>query len=160
GRAANEGLRLSRGDWILLLNPDTTVATDFLDNLFTLLDRLAAPTEARVGIVGLGLRDADGKAQPSGGPFPPLSATLLRLLLPRRLRKYGGAASWVTGCGLLARRACLQELGGFDPDFFLYYEDVDLCRRATAAGWVVRQESTPALVHHRPLHGRPVAAHL
>src|SRR5262249_9656941 len=67
GRAANEGLRLSRGDWILLLNPDTTVATDFLDNLFTLLDRLAAPTEARVGIVGLGLRDADGKAQPSGG---------------------------------------------------------------------------------------------
>ena len=43
-----------------------------------------------------------------------------------------GAVDWVTGCCLLAHRACWDDLGGFDPGFFLYYEDVDFCRRAIA----------------------------
>jgi N-acetylglucosaminyl-diphospho-decaprenol L-rhamnosyltransferase len=155
-RAANEGFRLSRGDWLLFLNPDTTVAAGFLDEVLALVER----TPADAGIVGLGLRDVDGTVQASAGPFPRLSTTLLGLLRPRRLRKYGGPADWVTGCGLLARRACLQQLGGFDPTYFLYYEDVDLCRRAAADGWAVGHEATPALVHHHPLHGRPVAPHV
>lgn len=155
-RAANEGIRLSRGDWLLFLNPDTTVEPGFLDNVIALAERTAAD----VGLVGLRLRDADGAVQASAGPFPRLASTLLRLLLPRKRRKYGGATDWVTGCGLLARRQCLAELQGFDPAFFLYYEDVDLCRRAVAAGWSVRHEPSPALVHHRPLHGRPVAPHV
>jgi GT2 family glycosyltransferase len=67
---------------------------------------------------------------------------------------------WVTGCCLLVRRDCLQELGGFDEDFFLYYEDVDLCRRARARGWSVWYEPEVAVVHHRPLHRRRVPAAL
>ena len=51
-------------------------------------------------------------------------------------------ADWVTGCCLLVRRDCLEQLGGFDPDFFLYYEDVDLCRRAREQGWTVAFEPT------------------
>jgi GT2 family glycosyltransferase len=66
----------------------------------------------------------------------------------------------VTGCCLLLRRACLEDLGGLDEDFFLYYEDVDLCQRARARGWSVWYEPGLRVVHHRPLHGRPVPAHL
>jgi N-acetylglucosaminyl-diphospho-decaprenol L-rhamnosyltransferase len=63
---------------------------------------------------------------------------------------------WVTGCCLLLRRACVQDLGGLDERFFLYYEDVDLCRRARARGWSVWYEPKLRVTHHHPLHGRRV----
>jgi N-acetylglucosaminyl-diphospho-decaprenol L-rhamnosyltransferase len=65
---------------------------------------------------------------------------------------------WVTGCCMLLRRGCVEELGGLDRDFFLYYEDVDLCRRARAKGWSVWFEPKIKAVHHHPLHTRPVPA--
>src|SRR5262245_14326977 len=138
-RAVNEGVRLSRGQWVLLLNPDVTVADDFLDDVQALAER----TPATVGIVGLGLRDRDGRPQGSAGPFPSFIGTLLGLLRPRAWRKYyhstqASAVDWVSGCGLLVRRQVLAELDGLDPAFFLYYEDVDLCRRARSRGWEVR----------------------
>lgn len=165
-RAVNEGVRLSRGDWVLLLNPDVSVPAGFLDRVEALTARLDR-TEPRTGIVGLSLRDPDGTPQPSTGPFPTFLGTLARLLLPRRWRKYDlgrapheRAADWVTGCCLLVRRRVLEELGGLDPAFFLYYEDVDLCRRARRLGWQVRHEPDIAVVHHHPLHGRPPSAYL
>jgi GT2 family glycosyltransferase len=161
-RAVNEGCRLGRGDWFLLLNPDVTIGPRFADEALALVNRLdvAGPS---VGIVGLGLRNDDGSRQLSSGPFPTLWGTLGRLLLPRWRRKYSAppadrasAVNWVTGCGLLVRRRCWDELGGFDRSFFLYYEDVDLCRRALALGWEVRHEPGLSLVHHHPLHTRRV----
>jgi len=58
------------------------------------------------------------------------------------------------------RRECFQDLGGFDEDFFLYYEDVDFCRRADARGWNVWYEPRLQAIHHHPLHTREVPAHL
>jgi GT2 family glycosyltransferase len=159
-RAANEGCRLSRGRWLLLLNPDMTAPPGFLDEVLAVADRL--PNNA--GVVGFGLRHGDGSDQLSAGPFPTLAGTLARLVLPRRRRKYQrldpGRASevdWVTGCCLLVRRDCFEQVGGFDPGFFLYYEDMDLCRRARARGWTVWYEPGLCLVHHRPLHTRDVS---
>jgi GT2 family glycosyltransferase len=165
-RAANEGARLSRGDWLLLLNPDMTVPPGFLDAVVRLTRRWEA-ARPRAGILGFRLRHADGSPQRSAGPFPTLFGTLARLLLPRAWRKYhlhpdGGRrpVPWVSGCCLLVRRDCFAELGGFDGGFFLYYEDVDLCRRARSRGWSVWYEPALTLVHHRPLHVRRVPAHL
>jgi GT2 family glycosyltransferase len=162
-RAANEGCRLSRGDWVLLLNPDVTLEPGFADAVLAVTER----EEPRVGVVGFRLRNPDGTPQPSTGPFPTLGGTLLRLLLPRSRRKYDAgppnarrAVDWATGCCLLIRRACWQQLGGLDRDYFLYYEDVDLCRRARAAGWAVVYEPTPSAIHHNPLHGRAVPPHI
>ncbi len=166
GRAANEGCRLSRGGWLLLLNPDVTLPPGFLEDALTLAERWERE-RPRAGIVGLGLRDPDGSRQLSAGPAPTLLGSLARLLLPRRWRKYSltqgerrGPVDWVTGCCLLVRRDCWADLGGFDPDFFLYYEDVDLCRRAWQRGWSVWYEPALSLVHHHPLHGRQVPAHI
>jgi N-acetylglucosaminyl-diphospho-decaprenol L-rhamnosyltransferase len=163
-RAVNEGCRLSQGEWFLLLNPDTTLAEGFLDGVLELADGLSAH-DPRAGIVGFHLRNADGSQQLSTGPFPTLASTLGRLLLPRRRRKYQTPRAtercrvpWVTGCCLLLRRACLQQLGGLDEEFFLYYEDVDLCLRAREQGWSVWYEPNLAVVHHHPLHCRPVPA--
>jgi GT2 family glycosyltransferase len=165
-RAANEGCRLSRGSWFLLLNPDVTAPEGFLDDVFKLGECLQ-DEEPRVGILGFGLQNSDGTRQRSAGPFPSLGSTLARLALPRKRRKYhwqshakSAAARWVTGCCVLVRGDCFRELGGFDEDFFLYYEDVDLCRRALARGWTVREEPALRVVHHHPLHKRKVPPHL
>jgi GT2 family glycosyltransferase len=162
-RAVNEGVRLSRGEWFLLLNPDVSVEADFLDRALAYAERLAVE-EPRAGIVGFRLRDPDGGPQHSAGPFPTLFRTLARLLLPRARRKYlplpGSTrrrVDWVTGCCLLIRRECWEQVGGLDADYFLYYEDVDLCRRAAAAGWSVWHEPGLSVVHHHPLHGRIVS---
>jgi GT2 family glycosyltransferase len=164
--AVNEGCRLAVGDWFLLMNPDTTPPDGFLDDVAQRVEALER-TQPRAGIVGFHLRNEDGTQQLSSGPFPTLTGTLARLLLPRRRRKYqqvGASAAcevpWVTGCCLLVRRQCWDELQGLDESFFLYYEDVDLCRRARAKGWTVWYEPTLAVVHHHPLHSRPVPAAL
>jgi GT2 family glycosyltransferase len=165
-RAGNEGCRLSRGDWLLLLNPDVSLAPDFLDRALAHALRLGRQ-DPSAGIIGFGLRDPDGTPQASAGPFPTLSSTLARLLVPRARRKYylGGETvprrvDWVTGCCLLVRRSCWEDLGGFDPAFFLYYEDVDLCRRARDRGWEVWHDPSLTAVHHHPLHRRVVPPHL
>jgi N-acetylglucosaminyl-diphospho-decaprenol L-rhamnosyltransferase len=121
-RAVNEACRLSRGDWFLLLNPDMTLSSGFLDGVLGLTNQLEADAP-RAGIVGFHLRNSDGSQQLSTGPFPTLFSTLARLALPRSRRKYQVPRSperspvpWVTGCCLLLRRSCLLELEGLDEE--------------------------------------------
>jgi N-acetylglucosaminyl-diphospho-decaprenol L-rhamnosyltransferase len=162
-RAVNEGCRLSRGHWLLVLNSDLTLTEGFLAGALTIANQMSSHEE-RAGIVGFQLLNEDGSGQLSTGFFPTLATTLVGLMRPRGCRKYvlpRGAAQrcrvpWVSGCCLLLRRECAQELGGFDESFFLYYEDVDLCRRARAKGWSVWFEPALRAVHHHPLHRRPV----
>jgi GT2 family glycosyltransferase len=161
-RAVNEGYRLSRGGWVLLLNPDLKLADGFLPQVLHVAADLEA-RDPRAGIVGFQLLNSDGSPQCSAGAFPTLPGTLAGLLRPRARRKYlvqtgelRQPVSWVTGCCLLVRRECLVEVGGLDQGFFLYYEDVDLCRRARACGWSVWFDPRLRAVHHDPLHLRPV----
>jgi GT2 family glycosyltransferase len=161
-RAVNEGCRLGGGEWLLLLNPDVSVPEEFLDSVIELAGQLAE-RDPRVGAVGFELRHSDGSAQPSAGPFPTLGNVLTGLMRSRRRRRCRQPSTeavevpWATGCCLLVRRACWQELGGFDEDFFLYYEDVDLCRRARATGWTVWYAPGLQVTHYHPLHSRPVS---
>ena len=57
---------------------------------------------------------------------------------------------------MLVRRDCFEQLGGLDETFFLYYEDVDFCRRAREAGWSVWYDPALRVTHHFPLHTRAV----
>jgi len=164
--AVNAGARLGRGDWLLLLNPDMTARPGFLDLVLERADALAK-ADRSAGVVGFRLQHGDGSPQLSTGFFPTLGGTLTRLLLPPRLRKYSRPegdgprrVDWVTGCCMLVRRDCWQGLAGLDPSFFLYYEDVDLCRRAREAGWSVWFDPAATIVHHRPLHDRAVPHHI
>ncbi len=166
-RAVNEAALRTTGEWLLLLNPDTAVPPGFLDSLSALC-RTAADDSARLGVIGLGLTHEDGTPQASAGPVPTFVRTLAGLLLPRRIRKCRHqrpadgrvGVDWVTGCGMLVRRDCWERLAGFDPDFFLYYEDADFCARARQIGWDVAYDPTLSLRHSHPLHTRSVPAEL
>ena len=102
------------------------------------------------GIVGFGLRNPDGSRQPSVGAFPSLPRTLWEQLIPRSRRKYQadwrtrpGPVAWVTGACMLVNTRLLAILGGMDEDFFLYYEEVALCRSACTR-WAGASSSTRA----------------
>jgi GT2 family glycosyltransferase len=161
-KAVNEGCRLSRGQWVLLLNPDVTLCDGFLPGVLAVMEQLET-VEKRAGIIGFHLRNDDGSRQLSTGVFPTLFGTLSGLLLPRERRKYRRVHArarcrvpWVTGCCCLIRRECWRDLNGMDEDYFLYYEDVDFCRRAPVQGWSVWYEPRLRAIHHRPLHSRQV----
>lgn len=167
--AVNEGCRLSRGEWLLLLNPDVSVPDGFLDSVLVRANALGGGHDDRAGIAGFRLANDDGSWQLSTGRFPTLASTLLGRLWPRASRKYTaptGAGTrreqvdWVTGCCLLVRRDCWRDLRGLDERFFLYYEDVDLCRRAAQRGWSVWYDPALTITHHRPLHLRQVPPHV
>lgn len=160
------GINLEPSDWVLLLNPDVTVEEGFLDDVLNSIDKLGT-IDANVGVVGFRLLNPDGSAQASSGTFPTLFSTLRGLFLPRSRRKCSHrpentqqAVGWVTGGCLLVRRDCFQQLKGLDESFFLYYEDVDFCRRATEAGWSVWFDPSLQITHHWPLHVRRVPAPL
>ncbi len=161
-KAVNRGGLGSRGEWVLLLNPDVTVDAGFLDEVLEHAGRFAA-VDPDAGVIGFQMRNRDGTKQASAGAFPTLLRTLGGLVVPRSRRKCQHhnldrrrQVPWVTGGCLLVRRDCFEQLGGLDESFFLYYEDVDFCHRARAHGWGVWYDPGLQVTHHFPLHTRTV----
>lgn len=160
-KGVNGACRFCQGEWILLLNPDMTLPEDFCDSLSQALREYT--DRDNLGVVGFALRHSNGSQQLSAGKFPTLWSTLMGLFLPRSQRKYqrirsdsATSVDWVTGCCMLIRRDCFVSMDGFDTSFFLYYEDVDFCRRANAGKWEVFFDPRLYALHHHPLHTRKV----
>lgn len=143
---ANAGIEATGAPWLVLANPDTWASEPAVDALLDF-----AEGHPRAGVVGPELRNPDGSWQPSRRAFPTVSGTLVRrtplrlLLAPheRQRRHYllderprrPAPADWLLGAFVMLRREMLDELGGFDPGYRLYGEDIDLCYRAMRAGW-------------------------
>lgn len=158
GAAVNRGAELARGEWLLVSNADLFVGRDGL----AALPEVLARQPGDVALVGPGLLGSDGRLALSAGRFPSMATLLTGLLRPCARRKYlgeqqhrQGTVDWVTGACFLARADAFGAVGGFDPGFFLYYEDVDLARRLQAGGHRTVHEPELQVVHVRPHHGRP-----
>ncbi|GAC1471772.1 MAG: hypothetical protein NVSMB9_18280 [Isosphaeraceae bacterium] len=161
----NEGWRAARSPWLLLINPDVVADASLLTRVVRWVGQWKAdePESVPPGIVGFGLRNPDGSYQPSVGTFPNLSLAIREQFIPRSRRKYqpvwktrSGPVPWVTGACMLVNARLLEALGGLDEEFFLYYEEVALCRAARRAGWRVEFDPTIEVVHLRPLQNRPL----
>lgn len=160
--AVNEAARHAKGEVFILLNQDVYLEAGALRVMHRFLrDRRA--------LAGGRLLNPDGSDQPSCGPFPTLANTLWRLALPKQKRKYYvrkakavhldcafdvGKVDWVTGAFLGCPRRVFEELSGLDEDYFMYYEDVDLCLRAARAGVPTCFLPAAAGVHQSPYAGR------
>ncbi len=133
---ANLGIERSDGDCVVILNPDVRLQPDAPARL------RAAFADDRVGVVGCKLLYPDGqRLQHAGGIVDyPLATTRHRGDGETDHGQYDEASevAYVTGAAMAVRRATMDALHGFDAGFFpVYYEDVDLCYRARAAGWRV-----------------------
>lgn len=164
-RANNRGVGLARGDHVLLLNTDAFLAPGALRALMEL-----AECKPNAGLVGAQLRNPDGTFQASHTAFPTLRQEFLILSgLGRALWRpwypsYGpdeGAprmADYVEGACMLVRRAAYLAVGGFDEEYFMYAEDVDLCRALCDAGWEVWYQPAAVVTHlggGSSLHRKP-----
>jgi GT2 family glycosyltransferase len=140
GHGCNLGARLSTGDSILFLNPDTIVADDVPAHL----SLRAAEAEGSV-IASCRQVRRDGTVSIAWGEFPrPGNLTGLqraagRLTGTRKSRATGGDGNcfypdWISGSVMLISRKDFEMIGGFDEDFWMYYEDVDLCCRVAGRG--------------------------
>jgi GT2 family glycosyltransferase len=155
GRANNQCVPRARGRYLLLLNTDAFVAPDTLQKTVAFMDR-----HPQCGLLGVQLIGRDGSPQPSCRYFPtPWNLFLLHTGLDRFFPKtrmvddlswdhsQPRACDWVPGCYLLIRREVVERIGLFDPRYFLYCEEVDLCRRAKEAGWSVMFFNDTRVVH-------------
>jgi GT2 family glycosyltransferase len=155
GRANNQALPLLRGSRVLLLNTDAFVSAG---SLRTSLARMEQ--DPRCGLVGLRLVGRDGAVQPSCRYFPTpwnifLSRTGLSRFFPRVQMvdepgwddRKPAECDWVPGAFLLIRREVIEQVGLFDPRYFLYYEEVDFCRAARSRGWKVCYVPDADVIH-------------
>ena len=142
-------------DYVWLLNPDTVVRPGALRELVAFLD---AHPEA--GLAGSRLEDPDGTRQVSSFRFPSILGELdhgSRFGPFRRfVARWAGhpsvgddsqAVDWVAGASLLVRRAVFEDVGLLDDGFFMYFEEVDFCRRALQGGWSCWYVPASRVVH-------------
>ena len=172
GLACNQGIAIARAigsEHVLFLNPDARLAPDALAAL-----RNALETSPRHAIAGPDLRFPDGRPQPSRRRFPNLATLLVEStplqwrgggidgspgwpLIEPVIRRYqcadladvSGTVDWISGACLLIRVTALADVGGFDPAFFLYFEETDLAHRLRKSGWTCTYTPEARVFHHR-----------
>src|SRR3954452_11583612 len=154
GKAANDSSLLQRasGRFCLLLNEDSELEPGATVALHAALD-----ADDQAGAAGAMLVRPDGEQQPSAWRFPsPGTALLTALWLHRSLvvQSTGDEVrpvDWVQSAAMLVRRAAAEEIGYFDPEFFVYSDEVDFCRRLSDAGWHTLYVPSARAVHHEQL---------
>lgn len=169
GRANNLGAVISDTDYILFLNSDTEVKPDTVKKLLKYFTPDKSRKIENPGIIAAQLLNPDGSVQLQGGMLPTLGNIFrwimflddipgmtslfssyqhheseMRSIARRQVAKVG----WVGGTAMMVSRACLEEIGGFDPAIFMYAEDIDLCWRATQKHWDIAITSEAEVIHH------------
>ncbi len=158
-RGSNQGMRVARGRYVLLLNTDTEVGPDSLLRLWRFLEEEPAYAAAAPRLV-----HADGRTQRTVQEFPNLwtplfFSTPLERWFPdsRELRRYfmrdwsqesSRDVDQPPAACLLIRKSVLDQVGLFDEELWLFYNDVDLARRLRTAGWRTRYLAEACVVHH------------
>lgn len=171
GAACNQGAAQGSAPAILFLNPDATLTPGCLRTC------LAALTD-KVGIVGPELVDAAGELAPSCSALPTVASLIGRTIglhmlvreagypfLPLNAHTSSRNVDQVMGAVLFIRRSVFEAIKGFDPSYFLYFEDVDLSARAVAAGFHSRYVKEARATHvgagsSRAASGMSLALHV
>ena len=155
----NVGIRQVLGvpeppEYLLLLNPDTVVQPDAINRLCQFLDK-----HPQAGIVGANIAGQNGSPLYCAHSFPsPLEQLVesARLGILSRWFRTGSLTpgcrtnvecDWVSGASMMVRRQVFEQVGLMDEGFFLYFEEVDFCRRAKSALWQVWYVADAIVVH-------------
>ena len=154
----NAGIKAARGQYILILNPDTIIRNGALETLVAFADR-----HPEAGAFGCRVLNPDGSYQNPARPIPTVRGALLAALCVRWPGRFSQAFAtdvypgwdgrsereigYQSGCCILVRGKLLQELGGFDERFFYHYEETDLCCRVWRTGASILYCPTAEITH-------------
>ena len=154
----NVGMKLARGRYVLLMNPDIEIQSGTLAELVAAMD--ARPDVGIASVVQIG---ADGNLQYSIRRFPSPARDLGEALAANRWPIFAtqhevetrgdvyareSSVDWLVGAFLMARQDAVAAIGPMDEAFFLYSEEVDWCYRFRQGGWDVRHLPTMTVIHH------------
>jgi GT2 family glycosyltransferase len=154
GKAANDTrlLREARGRYCMLLNEDSELQDGAAEALIEALDN-----DRRAAAAGAQLLDSERNPVPCAWRFPGVATALAGALFLHRLltvQSKGRATrevDWVQSSAMLVRREAAEEVGFLDPDFFVYYDECDFCRRLADAGWHRLYVPDARAIHHDQL---------
>ena len=156
GAGCNAGVAAAQATpFILLVNPDAEITAGMVDELLATF-----ASNPRLGIASPQLLDHTGAPVETAGTFPTvLGLALGKFRRPAHARQQQATADgtlpdhayrpvdWVSGAVMMVRREVWDATGGFDPAYFLYYEDIDLCLRARRDGWEVGVVPRATAIH-------------
>ena len=155
GRANNQGIRESQSELVLLLNSDTVVLPDTVHKMLHFMRQ-----SKKVGVLGCRIISPDGRRQPSCFRYPNIAtiaverlllyrfwSTLPQTTLPTSDGLEPTPCDWTIGACMLIRRAALDSVGMFDPDIWLYGEELDLCYKIKKLGWSILVDPAASIVH-------------
>lgn len=140
GRAVNLAAQQANARYLLLLNSDAVVTPGSVEKLLVVMEN-----DPLIGVAAPIVLQPDGTPQADAfGSFPSLATVLLRT---NRRPRDTTDPDWVSGVAMLVRRQEFADIGGFDSRFFMYIEDVDLCRRYQAHGATIRRVRGASVIH-------------
>lgn len=159
-RANNAGRQRARGHYIAFLNPDTELVSEPWRLMIEYIQQ-----HPKTGAIGPEILNPDHRHQQSVRNFPRWSDQVLTLLKLRHLlknsrimrryladpgagRKKPMAVDQIMGAAMLFPKKILDHLGGFDEDYWIWFEEVDLCRRVHDAGYEVLYFPNSQIIHH------------
>ena len=160
-KAVNQGLRKSRGKYLLLLNSDVIVKKAAISKLIDFVQK-----ETRAGVVGGRLLNPDDSYQGSCFYLPTLWRVILEFWLGKNdfsvMKKYSPAGQKpveveaIIGAVFLIPRKVINKVGFFDERFFMYFEDLDYCRRTRKAGFKVYYLPKAEFIHFHGQSGKNI----
>jgi hypothetical protein len=144
GQGNQAAIKQAGGDFLLIINPDNELEPDGAEKMIKAME-----ADPSIGLLAPSLVHSDGTVRDSVRAFPTpfdifIKRTLLRYFFQERLEHYlqhgqdpskVRGVDWIAGACFLIKRSFYEEIGGFDPRFFLFFEDTDLCRRI----WAVKK---------------------
>jgi len=150
--ANNQAVKVAKGEYVCILNPDTAVAED------TFIKALKyAESISDLGALGIFLMDGTGSYLPeSKRNLPTPKASVLKLLgmgnsyYANHIPRYeSGEVEILVGAFMLLKRSVYNEVGGFDEDYFMYGEDIDISYKITKAGYKNHYSGSIVMLHYK-----------
>ena len=159
GAANNLAIRQAKGKYIFCLNTDTLLINNAIKIIY---DYIEKDENKDVAVCGSALYNSDGKACICGGNLPSITNVFwkfgLRGILKKRYKNYCTALTaddynnyesigYITGADIFFRKTVLDEVGLFDENIFMYFEETDLCKRIRDKGYDIKIVKNAKIIH-------------
>ena len=166
GRANNIGVKHASGNYILLLNSDTILIEN---SIKVLVEYIENENDSSLGVVGCKLLDIHQKPDVSYGHFPTIYQELFEFGLSRIFRRFYSRnlslsiigngeqikeVDYIMGAAMFFKKSIFDSINGFDNDFFLYYEETELCFRLKRKGYRVIWNPNTSIIHYIGASGK------
>lgn len=153
GAGNNVGARIAKSKILYFLNPDTVIRKNFFSTIFNRFN-----SNPDIAVVGTRIENENSELEHSAGKFPTLISYFLDIFYLRfkiekllfifnisRIKENN--ADWVSGASIFIRKTIFEEINGFDEKFFMYNEEVDLCKRVKKRGFEIMVEPSSCITH-------------